>query len=134
MRHLRMVGLGLIAVLAVSAIGAGSAMAKDPYNENTWGQYKYCDYENYPGGEITDCFAGITAGGSKGGFFQYGNVKVKLNQSIYLHGSFKGDGAEVEVEPAVHGGETLEAPELKVTRGSRSSTRPSRKKRNGPQR
>ena len=116
MRHLRMVGLGLIAVLAVSAIGAGSAMAKDPYTVNTWGQYKYCDYEN-PTKELTDCFAGITSGGGKGGFFEYGHVKVKLKQSIYLHGSFKGESAEIEVEPAVHGGETLEAPPLKVNGG-----------------
>ncbi len=116
MRHVRMLGLCLIAVLMVSAIGAGSALAKDPFNVNTWGQYKYCPYEE-PQSNITDCFAGITAGGSNGGFFEYGKVKVKLNKSIYLHSGFKGSGPEIEVVPAVHGGETLEAPELKVTGG-----------------
>jgi hypothetical protein len=111
-----MVGLCLIAVFAVSAVGAGSAMAKDPYTQFTWGQYKACPYEE-PYENVTDCFAGITAGGGAGGFFEYGHVKVKLNQSIKLQGGFKGGGSGVEVVPAAHGYETLEAPELKVTGG-----------------
>jgi hypothetical protein len=111
-----MVGACLIAAFLVGAVAAGTASAKDPFSVHTWGQYKYCPYEE-PYENITDCYAGITAGGSKGGFFEYGRVKVKLNQSIYLHGGFKGGGSEVEVSPAVHGGETLEAPELKVTGG-----------------
>jgi hypothetical protein len=111
-----MVGLCLIAVFAVSAVGAGSAMAKDPYTVNSWGEYKYCPYEE-PETVVTNCVAGITAGGSKGGFFEYGHVKVKLNKSITLQGGFRGAGSEIEVVPAVHGGETLEAPELKVTGG-----------------
>ncbi len=114
MRHVRMLGLCLVAALLVSALGAGSALAKDPYNQYTWGQYKYCPYENE---ELTDCFAGITDGGSKGGFFEYGRVKVKLSKSIVLQGGFKGAGEEIEVSPAVHGGETLEAPELPVSGG-----------------
>jgi hypothetical protein len=113
-----MVGLCLIAVFAVSAVGAGSAMAKDPYTVNTWGQYKYCDYSGEGHlGELENCFAGITAGGSKGGFFEYGKVKVKLNKSITLQGTFKGEENHIEVSPAINGGETLEAPELKVTGG-----------------
>jgi hypothetical protein len=111
-----MLGLCLVAAVAISAIGAGSALAKDPYTQNTWAQYKYCPYER-PYSEVTDCFAGITAGGSKGGFFEYGHVKVKLNKSIILQGGFKGAGSEVEVVPAINGGETLEAPELKVSGG-----------------
>jgi hypothetical protein len=119
-RHLRMVVACLIASLAVGAIGAGSALAKDPYTANTWGQYKGCPYELYGQPEpndITDCFAGITAGGSKGGYFEYGHVQVKLNKSIYLQGGFSGAGSEIKVFPAAHGRETLEAPPLKVTRG-----------------
>ncbi len=116
MRHVRMLGICLIAAVAMSAIGAGSALAKDPYTQNTWGQYKYCPYEK-PYSEVTDCFAGITAGGSKGGFFEYGHVKVSLNKSIVLQGGFKGAGSEIEVVPAINGGETLEAPELKVSGG-----------------
>lgn len=118
MRHLRMVGACLIAVLALGAIAAATASAKDPYNQNTWGQYKPCPYELYTEGEqITDCFAGITEGGGKGGFFEYGNIKVKLNQTIKLQGGFKGESASIEVVPAAHGYETLEAPPLKVTGG-----------------
>ena len=111
-----MVGASLIAVFAVAAVVAGPAMAKDPYNENTWGQYKACPYEE-PYENVTDCFAGITAGGPNGGFFEYGHIKVKLNQSIKLQGGFKGGGSGIEVVPATDGYETLEAPELKVSGG-----------------
>lgn len=113
-----MLGLCLMATIAVSAIGAGSALAKDPYTAETWGQYKQCEYSAKGGvGEITDCFTGITSGGSKGGFFEFGRVKVKLSKSIYLQGSFEGAGSEIKVFPAAHGGETLEAPELPVSGG-----------------
>jgi hypothetical protein len=115
-RHLRMVGACLIAMFTVAAMVAGPAMAKDPYTHETWGQYKYCPYEE-PIGNVTDCFAGITAGGSKGGYFEYGHVKVKLSQSITLQGGFRGGGQTVEVVAATNGGLTLEAPELKVTGG-----------------
>lgn len=103
----------MLVVLVVSAVGAGSALAKDPYSVNTWGQYKYCPYENP---EVTDCIAGITAGGGKGGSFQFGGIKVKLNQSITLQGGGKGNGEETVFYPPT-GGETVEAPELKVTGG-----------------
>jgi hypothetical protein len=109
-----MVGLCLAAVFALGAVLSGSALAKDPYTQNTWAQYKGCPYENT---ELDYCFAGITAGGGKGGFFEYGHIKVKLNQSIILQGGFKGAGSEIEVAPAREGYETLEAPELKVTGG-----------------
>jgi hypothetical protein len=90
--------------------------AKSPYTANTWGQFKYCPYEA-PYEEVTDCFVGTTAGGSKGGFFEYGRVKVKLSKPISLQGGGRGSGEEVTVVPATHGGETLEAPELPVTGG-----------------
>ena len=115
-RQVRTLGLWLVAITAISAMLAATASAKDPYTVNTYGQYKYCPYEE-PQSAVTDCFAGITAGGGKGGFFEFGKVKVALNKSIYLHGGFKGAGSEIEVVPAVHGGETLEAPELKVKGG-----------------
>ncbi len=81
---------------------------------NTWGQYKYCPYENPT---VTDCIAGVTLGGSKGGFFEYGKVKVKLDKSIILQGGLRGENPTTEVVPAVRGGASLEAPELKVTGG-----------------
>lgn len=105
----------MLVVLVVSAIGAGSASAAGPkYTTSTWGQYKYCPYESP---EIEWCYAGITAGGSKGGFFQYGKVKVPLNKPITLQGGFNGEQHSINVFPAANGGTTLDAPELKVTGG-----------------
>jgi hypothetical protein len=110
-----MAGVSLLAAVGISAIAAMPALAKDPYTDvNSWAAYKYCPYENP---EIDDCFAGITAGGSKGGFFQFGNVKVKLNKTIVLQGGFIGAGSTIKVVPAAHGGETLESPELKLPGG-----------------
>jgi hypothetical protein len=111
-----MLGLCLAVVFALGAVLSGSALAKDPYNVNTWGQYKGCPYEE-PESVVTNCVTGITAGGAKGGFFEYGHVKVKLSKPIRLQGGFRGSGSEIEVVPATHGFETLEAPELKVNGG-----------------
>jgi hypothetical protein len=111
-RHVRMLGLCLVAVFAVSAVFAASALAtKDPYNVNTWAQYKYCPYENE---EISagDCFYGRTNGGKEGGEFQYGKVRVLLKHPIVIQGGFKGAGQEIQVFSAVNGGETLEDTEL----------------------
>jgi hypothetical protein len=113
-----MVGACLVAVFALGAIASGSAFAaKSPWKvgaDDTWGQYKYCPYQNE---ELEWCYAGITNGGSKGGFFEYGKVKVKLSKPITLQGGFKGSSNEVEVSPAANGGQSLEAPELKVSGG-----------------
>jgi hypothetical protein len=108
-------GISLLTALVVSAVCAGSALAvKNPYNVNTWTQFKYCPYENT---ELTDCFVGRTQGGKEGGEFRYGKISVKLSQPIVLQGGFKGAGSEIEVFPAANGGETLESPELKVNGG-----------------
>ena len=65
-RHVRMLGLCLVAVFALSAIAAGPTLAaKAP--EVPWAFYEDCPYENP---EVEECFAGITNGGAKGGFFQ----------------------------------------------------------------
>ena len=114
-----MVVASLIAVFAVGAIASGPAFAaKSPWTVNTWGQYKYCDYETELPGEGNEfCFAGITNGGSKGGFFEFGKVKVKLNKPITLQGSFTGPASALEVYPAGNGGTSLEAPPLKVIGG-----------------
>ncbi len=117
MRHVRMriLGLGLITALVAAAIGAGSAWAsKDPFTNNTWGQYKGCPFENE---ELTDCFYGRTAGGSEGGEFKYGHVTVKLSKPVIIQGGFKGAGSTIEVAPATHGFESLESPELTVSKG-----------------
>jgi hypothetical protein len=89
----------------------------DPYVRSSWGEYKGCPYEEYAERKISDCFAGITSGGAKGGYFEYGKVRVPLNKTIYLQGGFEGAGSEIEVHPATHGKETLEAPPLNITGG-----------------
>jgi hypothetical protein len=126
-----MLGAGLMTAFVACAIFALPALAKDKFTQNTWGQYKACAFQE-PGSDITDCFAGITAGGANGGFFEYGHVKVKLNKSIALHGGFKGAGSEIEVEPAKAGFETLEAPELKVEKGLKVITKEIQKEAEWP--
>ncbi|HTZ86521.1 MAG TPA: hypothetical protein VMB05_07620 [Solirubrobacteraceae bacterium] len=162
-RHVRMLGLCLAAALLVSAFGAGSALAnnKDPYSVNTWAQYKYCPFNNaeWQAAFYHECYVGRTSGGANGGYFQLGNVTVKLNKPIILHGGFidRSFAEEKEINeerkeceanpsyspecevaekapegfakywyykignlkviPAENGGETLEAPELKVPKG-----------------
>ncbi len=114
MRHVRILGLCLVAAFAVSAVAAMPALAKSEYNVTTFGQYKGCPW-NDP--EVHDCYAGITAGGSNGGYFQLGNVTVKLNKPIVLQGGFIGAEGELTVVAAANGYQTLEAPELKVKGG-----------------
>jgi hypothetical protein len=114
-----MFGLCLAAVFATAAVTATSALAKkDPYSVNTWNQYKYCEFqESQPGNGAENCYLGRTSGGSQGGFFQFGKINVKLSKPIVLQGFEIGAGPNIFVTPAVNGGETLEAPELPVTKG-----------------
>ena len=123
MRHLRMVGVCLIAVFALGAttlVVASPASAScneeckhekekeknaqklakweekrigDPFTANTWAQYRPCDYTKEITGNAT-CYAGITKGGKNGGFFEYGKVKVPLSKSIALWGGFEGEGTK----------------------------------------
>src|SRR5690348_7977005 len=89
-RHVRMriLGIGLLAALFVSAIGAGSAVAaKDPYTVNTLAQFAHCPYMDET---LTDCIYGRTAGGSEGGYFQYGHVFVALKKPVVIQLGEKG--------------------------------------------
>jgi len=93
----------------------------DPYNINSWGQFKACDYSREVN-EFETCYMGITAGGREGGFFEFGKFKVPLNRSIVLQGGFEGYGdneetTTIKVFPAINGYETLESPELKASNG-----------------
>jgi hypothetical protein len=106
-RHVRMLGLCLVAVFAVSAVFAASALAKDPYTSETWAQYKHCPYEIAE--KVANCFYGRTSGGKEGGEFQYGTVRVLLKHPIVIQGGFNGEEHEIEVSPLLkEGGETLE--------------------------
>ncbi len=130
MRHVRMLGLCLVAAFALAAVLATSALAKkDPYSVTTWSQYKYCPYEEnheqqlferygyYIGSGGEQCYVGRTEGGKTGGFFQYGKVTVPLSKPIILQGGAWGVEEGVFVTPAINGGVTLEAPELPVIGG-----------------
>jgi hypothetical protein len=109
-----MVVVCCIAATAISAIGAGSALAKkDPFNSGTWAQYANCPYQNP---EINDCVYGRTSGGSGGGEFKYGHLSVKLNKPVVIQVGFHGAGETIEVYPPTSGS-ALEAPELAVAKG-----------------
>ncbi len=170
MRHVRMLGICLAALLALAAIAATSASAKDPFKANKWNQYAHCPYNSpvlvKPQEEDLNpfCFLGRTSGGVKGGFFSLGNVLVKLNKSIVLQGAaynrsrveveeIENEKKECEASPGSKpecivaeeakegfeiywqykdaalkivgpedGAETLESPELKVTKGLKTIT------------
>jgi hypothetical protein len=114
-RHVRMLGLCLVAAFAVSAVVAMPALAKkSEYNVKTFGQFKGCPYTDP---EVNYCYAGITSGGRNGGYFELGNVTVKLSKPITLQGGFIGTEGELTLVPATNGYQTLEAPELKVQGG-----------------
>jgi hypothetical protein len=116
---MRILGIGLLVALFASAFGANSALAaKDPYNANTWGQYKNCPYEDP---EITDCVYGRTAGGKEGGEFKFGHVRVLLNKPIVIQLGFKGAGEAIEVSPPTSG-ELIEAPEMPIVGGLNTIT------------
>jgi hypothetical protein len=140
-RHVRMLGLCLVAMFAMSAtalVVASPAMAKESeqekeetkgkkeeekgkYSQATWDQYKYCPYEN-PESEY--CFFGETTPGKAGGYFTIGTVKVPLSKPVKIQGAFVvspepnayGETA-LRVIAAANGGETLESPELPVEKG-----------------
>ncbi len=120
MRHVRMLGLCLVAAFTVGAMAAVPAMAKETKQEKqerkVVEQFKNCPY-NEP--EVELCFAGVTRGGKKGGFFSLGAVTVPLNKPITLQGGEHEDPETgfVYLRPAANGAETLESPELKVPGG-----------------
>ena len=116
MRHVRMLGLCLLAAFAVSAMVAVPALAKK--KEIPWNVFEHCRY-NAPSTEVDLCFAGITSGGPKGGFFQLGAAKVALSKPVILQGGLWEDPENEDeyIVPATNGGETLESPALKVTGG-----------------
>ncbi len=119
MRHIRMLGLCLVAAFAVTAMAAVPALAKETKQEKVekkaWATFKHCPLSN-PQTQL--CFAGITSGGKKGGFFSLGGITVPLSKPITLQGGVH----EVEEPESYYiipaeGGETLESPELKVPGG-----------------
>ena len=135
MRHVRMLGLCMVALLVLSAVVAGSAMAKkSKYSAETWQQYKDCPYTDT---QVEYCFAGITSGGKNGGYFQIGNAKVPLSKPVTLQGGFYEDreapGGVLKIVAAANGGETLESSELALSGGLKLITKGIQERAGWPQ-
>ncbi len=84
MRHVRMLGLSLGTVLAVSAVLAGSAMAiKNPdHNEAI---FNHCPtFGEAEGHRTTFCFFAATEGGPESGAYKVGKFTVPLEKQIIL--------------------------------------------------
>ena len=95
MRHVRMLGLCLVALLVMSAAAAGQALAGEYTGE--WAVFNDCPINNpeikqalqeeSEGAEVgVVCFSGRTAGGKHGGHFTVGKVTTPLNLPITLQG------------------------------------------------
>ena len=120
MRHVRMLVLCLVAAVAAGAMTAVPALAKETKQEKrerfVVEKFKNCPYNE---AQTELCFAGITNGGKKGGFFSLGNVTVPLSKPITLQGGEREEPetGDIYLIPADNGAETLESPELKVPGG-----------------
>jgi hypothetical protein len=126
-RYTRMLGICTAALLALGAVVTSSALAKK-YSVHTWQQYKYCPSEGHEyfkegsgDEEYFICTFGATLGGKAGGQFQLGRVIVPLTKPVVIQGGLKELGPSPIVK-ALEPGDTLEAPELKVTKGIRLIT------------
>ena len=124
MRHVRMLGLCLAAVLAMSMVVAGSAMAEEkPLTqkqlEKLYAPFGACPYNNP---EVGICVHAQTSGGKNGGQFTVGSITIPLSKKITLQGGLTWAG--YGNEPALSGfiepensAETLISPPLKVPGG-----------------
>ncbi len=92
MRHVRMLGLCLVAAFAVSAMAAVPAMAKKA--TTGFQKLEHCPYTD---SEIAICTADISGPGSE---FKAGNIKVQLETPIVLQGGLR------TVEEGPHAGES----------------------------
>ena len=113
MRHVRMLGLSLIALFAVGAMAAGPALAiKNPSKS-------FKVFENCPVGQIgangnpvSICFFGATEvgekGSSPGGHFTVGGITVPIETQILLqYGGFEIGLNEYDAIAPTHGREFL---------------------------
>lgn len=130
MRHVRILGLCLLAVFAIGAIASTTALAHEPGQlTGEWKVLKGCPYNNpeviaaweKERGGVT-CFAGVTAGGLGGGHFSLGRILVPLNKKITLQGAaiFHENESNISVGrviPPENGEPALVAPELAVPYG-----------------
>jgi hypothetical protein len=85
-RHIRIVGFFLMAVLASSGIAAGSAFAKKPPLSEDFGVYAECPTEgSAPNGAATSlCVVALTETGKNAGHYRVGNITVPLSKRVEL--------------------------------------------------
>jgi hypothetical protein len=141
-RRVRMLGLGLVAVLAIAAVGASPALAGKKAGElsGEWAVYKGCPLNTESAGgkilqkvEETGEYDGFHAeefycfnGETESGFFKVGKVKTLLSAPVRLQGLVvfhpsagnPGEsGIEGSIIPTETGYETLESPPLPISGG-----------------
>lgn len=115
MRHLRMLGICMAAILAVSGIAASGALAKKSREANVWEKFNECPWnaEPFEPGDSSDdsCVYGEAGPES---FFQAGKVTVHFKKPVILRGGLEetaeghfqwigaryGDTISPEAEPA----------------------------------
>ncbi len=122
MRHVRIMGLCLVAMFAVSAMTLGvasPALAITKKEEKAiaknWGVFKNCPWNN-PKTEL--CTYGATYGGAKGGFYTIGSAKVALSHVVIQGGIHENEATEeLTIIAPEDGAQTLESPPEPVTGG-----------------
>ena len=152
MRHVRMLGLCLVATFAMTAVAAVPALAHVPGTlTGEWKVYKDCPINNpeftnpapeFDGGTQPEayCFVGKTSGGKEGGQFTVGAVTTPLSKPVtlqggvvfYYHNTGNGNGLG-HVLPA-EGGETLSSPALPIPKGINLITRALQEETHWPRR
>jgi len=122
-RHLRIIGLCLVAMFAVSAMTlgiaspalAGKESKQIKEDERVWDVFKNCPW-NTPGVEL--CTEGETFKGSKGGFYTIGTAKVALSDVVIQAGIHENSETGLyELFAPTDGAQTLESPPEPVTNG-----------------
>jgi hypothetical protein len=85
-RHVRMLGLCLVAVFAVCAMAAASAFAKEP--KTNFGQFSNCPTKGELAGKPAfKCTNGETTPGA-GGHYTVGGITVEITAPIRLQGAY----------------------------------------------
>ncbi len=115
MRHVRILGLCLVAVLATSAAIAASAMAFPPKNIDSWKYFENCPVsaqaEIEPGRLQKDnlCFFAATEEGENAGSYTVGHITVPLAKRVALQfGTVLNEETGAEIfEPAANGAQSL---------------------------
>ncbi len=108
MRHVRMLGLCLAALFIMSAVFAGSAVAK---KSNIWQRFAACPLGTPPAPDVPETYGCISGEAGPESFFQAGKVTVHFKKPIVLTGGYafieEENGAEKEVFVGARYGQTI---------------------------